>query len=107
MASIYKIHPAIGVARVGNAPDAFFIGPETPDSPGVELAADGAETALQQYKADGKIKRQAARFRVFEYDDANGKLIGEVTPDKAVIEWDVTLVNRKAALDHKPASTNP
>ena len=29
MATIYKIHPAIGVARVGNSPDAFFIGPET------------------------------------------------------------------------------
>jgi hypothetical protein len=27
MATVYKIHPAIGVARVGNSPDEFFIGP--------------------------------------------------------------------------------
>ena len=28
MATVYKIHPAIGIARVGNSPDEFFIGPE-------------------------------------------------------------------------------
>ena len=28
MATTYKIHPAIGIARVGNSPDEFFIGPE-------------------------------------------------------------------------------
>ena len=26
-----KIHPAIGIARIGNHPTEFFIGPETPD----------------------------------------------------------------------------
>jgi len=64
MATIYKIHPAIGVARVGNSPDAFFIGPETPGSPGVEIGADGAETTLTTYKHNGLVKRQATRFRV-------------------------------------------
>lgn len=38
MATTYKIHPAIGIARVGNSPDEFFIGPERigerPDPPG-------------------------------------------------------------------------
>ena len=30
----YKIHPAIGIARVGNGhPDQFFIGPEIPGLP--------------------------------------------------------------------------
>ena len=28
MATTYKIHPAIGIARVGNSPDEFFVGPE-------------------------------------------------------------------------------
>jgi len=28
MATVYKIHPAIGIARVGNSPAEFFIGPE-------------------------------------------------------------------------------
>ena len=38
MATVYKIHPAIGIARVGNSPDEFFIGPERigedPNPPG-------------------------------------------------------------------------
>lgn len=102
MATVYKIHPAIGVARVGNHASAFFVGPETPGSPGVEIGADGTETPVTAYKEDGRIKRQAARFRVFEYDeDASGNhvLVGEVGAD-ATVEWTVDLVNRKAALDH-------
>jgi hypothetical protein len=110
MSKIYKIHPAIGVARVGNAPDAFFIGPEEPGTAGVDIAANDSETPLTQYKANGQIKRQAARFRVFEYDQTPGgglTLIREITANEADITWSVVLVNRKAALDHKPARTNP
>src|SRR2546423_1264613 len=40
MGTVYKIHPAIGVARVGNHPTAFFIGPEVPSMPVVELGTD-------------------------------------------------------------------
>jgi hypothetical protein len=99
MATVYRIHPAIGVARVGNHETAFFIGPEGPGSPGVEIDADGAERPLAGYKSGGKVKRQAARFRVFAYDqDASGdmRLIGEVGSE-AHVEWSVDLVNRKAA----------
>jgi L-Lysine epsilon oxidase N-terminal/L-lysine epsilon oxidase C-terminal domain len=110
LAIIYRIHPAIGVARVGNHPDAFFIGPEAPGSSGVEIGADGTETPISRYKDMGRVKRQAARFRVFRFDqDAAGAttLIGEVTSDEAQIEWRVDLVNRKAALDHSPAPSHP
>ena len=105
MAIVYKIHPAIGVARVGNHPDAFFVGPEAPGSAGVEITADGTETPIARYKEQGRVKRQAARFRVFRFQqDASGalELIGEVTADEARIEWRVDLVNRKAALDRSP-----
>src|SRR2546426_12598147 len=101
MAKFYKIHPAIGVARVGNSPSTFFVGPEVPGSPGVDLTAQGGETTVTKYKAGGKIKRQAARFRIFEYERGTGgkvKLNGEITAGPAVIEWKVDLVNRKAAL---------
>jgi hypothetical protein len=101
MATVYKIHPAIGVARVGNHASAYFIGPETPGSPGVEISSDGTESPVTAYKEDGRIKRQAARFRVFEYDEdaaGNQVLVGEVGGDVRV-EWTVDLVNRKAALD--------
>ena len=109
MATIYKIHPAIGVARVGNSPTKFFIGPETPDSPGVEIGADGTETALTRYKQDGLVKRQAARFRVFAYEqDAAGnlELVGEVGAD-AQVAWTVDLVNRKAALNRRVGPAGP
>jgi hypothetical protein len=81
-----KVHPAIGVARLGNSPDEFFIGPERrwdpPDPPG------GFKDA------QCRVKRQAARFRVFAYHDDD--TIEELTDAEAEISWTVHLVNRKA-----------
>jgi hypothetical protein len=49
---VYEISPAIGVARVGNAPQEFYIGPEQagglptfPDEPGKPFGADGFRDA--------------------------------------------------------------
>jgi hypothetical protein len=116
---IYKIHPAIGIGRVGDSPDKFFVGPETPSHPGFEIQDDGTETSIAdgKYKDAGRIKRQAARFRIFEYDqDAAGvqTLNREITANDAKITWKVDLVNSKAALDrtpphkwHRPPSCRP
>jgi hypothetical protein len=83
-----KIHPAIGIARLGNSPTGFFIGPELP---GVNKPPTGG------YKdAKMRIKRQAARFRIFGYDE-NGDLVKEITAEDAEIKWTVHLVNKKAA----------
>ena len=109
MATVYKIHPAIGIARLGNHPTSFFIGPEAPGSPGVELGSTGIETALTAYKAGGRVKRQAARFRVFAYDqaaDGTLELRGEV-PEDARIDWTVDLVNRKAELNRTVGPARP
>jgi L-Lysine epsilon oxidase N-terminal/L-lysine epsilon oxidase C-terminal domain/Iron-containing redox enzyme len=85
----YKIHPAIGIARVGDSPDEHFIGPERP---GWHETPEGG-----RYKdAAGRIKRQASRFRIFGYDE-NGEVVREVTAAEAEIEWTVELANRKAA----------
>ena len=87
MATVYRIHPAIGIARVGNSPDEFFIGPERigqpPDPPG-------------GFK-DGqcRVKRQAARFRIFAHHDDSS--VEEITDAEAEITWTVHLVNSKAA----------
>jgi hypothetical protein len=83
-----RIHPAIGIARVGNSDTEFFVGPERPWDR--SAPAGGYKDALC------RVKRQAARFRVFGYD--NG-VPTELTAANATIEWTVHLVNRKAAAD--------
>ncbi|MBV8753567.1 MAG: LodA/GoxA family CTQ-dependent oxidase [Pseudonocardiales bacterium] len=95
-----KIHPGIGVARVGNSPDAYFIGPELPGDPRAVTAPDGA------FKdAGGRVKRQAARFRIYGYDK-DGRNLGELPclgpgdrkgGGKAKVEWTVHLANKKGA----------
>lgn len=87
MATVYKIHPAIGIARVGNAPDEFFVGPERvgerPNPPG------GFKDA------QCRVKRQAARFRIFAHHDDG--TFEEVTDAEADITWTAHVVNSKAA----------
>ena len=83
-----KIEPGIGIARVGNSKTEHFIGPETVDDDGPPAGG---------YKdAQGRVKRQAARFRIFAYDKTDQPL-GEVTCDHAEITWTVSLANKKAA----------
>ena len=82
------IHPAIGVARVGNSPNEYYLGPEIPG--GLPIAPGG-------YKDNhGAIKRQAARFRIYGLD-ANGEIVRELTNSEAKIDWTVHLANQKAS----------
>jgi len=113
----YKIHPGIGIARLGNSETEFYIAPEMPaalpqacDASGNPLLTPDLSGPLlvKNFKdKDGRIKRQAARFQVFVYDadspqgrplklgDAvegggnHGKLID--------IQWQVYLANKKAS----------
>ena len=90
MAEIVRaaIHPAIGVARIGDAATAYYIGPEVttpqPEEPGFYRDEAGA------------LKRQAARFRIYGLD-AEGRVVRELTAADADITWTVHPVNRKAA----------
>jgi len=82
------IHPGIGVARIGNSVDGYFIAPEVP---GIQPVPEGG------YKdAAGAIKRQAARFRIYGLDRA-GKVVRELTAADAEIRWTVHVANTKAA----------
>jgi hypothetical protein len=100
--SVYRIHPAIGVARVGNAPSStFFIGSEVPGFPPL---GDAPGTAAPPYKSNGLVKPQAVRFRVFEYQWIDGILtpVGEVTldtPGILGISWTAHLANKKASFN--------
>jgi hypothetical protein len=102
----YRIHPAIGIARVGDAvrsdasKDFYFIGPEIPQ---LTANVDPQSGAQGEFKTpDGRVKPQAARFRIFEYEkggDGTFRPVGEVrTSDNTrvvKISWTVHLANRK------------
>jgi hypothetical protein len=79
------IHPSIGVARVGNSKDEFYIGPEVleplPQPPGFYKDAEGA------------LKREAVRFRIYGYN-ASGEVVAELTADSADIKWTVHVANK-------------
>ena len=97
---VCKIHPAIGVARVGNGDGAScFYGPEVPGAL-FKPNANGAGKA-GAYKDDrGRMRPQAARFRVWEYAlqlDKTYKPTREITTTEAEIDWKVHLANHKAA----------
>ncbi|CDG54834.1 LodA/GoxA family CTQ-dependent oxidase [Vreelandella titanicae] len=86
-----KIHPAIGIARVGNSKqtDGFYIGPQVteplPREPGTYRDATGA------------LKREVAEFRIYAYD-GNGRVVRELTMDPTTeITWTVEVANHKAA----------
>ncbi|CAE7180182.1 unnamed protein product, partial [Rhizoctonia solani] len=96
------IFPPINVARVGDSNE-HFIGSEVP---GVEPVPVGG------FKdKDFKIKKQAARFRVYAYDKDN-KLLGELkNSDSYSFKWTAHVANKKASWvifrgRHKPESWN-
>ncbi len=82
------IYPAIGIARVGNSPDQFFCGPEIPGPHPVDLA--------DFRDVQGRIKRQAQRFRLYGLNAA-GEVIQEITAADGEIAWTVHVANKKAA----------
>ena len=81
------IYPPIGIARIGNSPD-YFLASEIP---GVEPAVSGG------YKdQEGRVKKQAVKFRVFAFDKG-GNVLGEITSENSKINWNVHVANIKAA----------
>ncbi|GAA4236686.1 hypothetical protein GCM10022254_46950 [Actinomadura meridiana] len=92
-----RVHPAIGIARVGDS-DEYFTGPDIPGAP-PEPSGGTLETKFKD--AQGRVKRQAARFRCFGYDD-HGAYIELTGKAEVTIKWEVTLVNRKAAAPDFP-----
>ena len=117
---VYRIHPAIGIARVGNSEE-FVLAPET--MAGVLIGKDskligglpirsGTEsdpiTSSDLRDPYGGLKRHAARFRIYQYPELgvekypNGlgkevRIGGEVDGKQVKdIQWTVHLANKKA-----------
>ena len=83
-----RIHPGIGIARVGNSKK-YYIGPEVINPTLTDFGRTRDES--------GAIKRQAARFRIYAYDK-DGNVVCEVPQStNSQIEWNVHIANKKAA----------
>lgn len=100
------IYPPVGVMRVGNSKDEYFIGPEVKDP----IPQDD-ENAYRDNS--GAIKRQAALFRIYGFNAA-GKAVKELTAGNATINWHAHLANQKSswyefqlALDIPEAASAP
>jgi hypothetical protein len=98
-----KIHPAIGIARVGGSKTAYLIGPEVPKEDRAKPEARSMDPYAPPPKTDGykdesgQLLRQVARFRIYGYD-AEGNVLGEVTADPSIdVTWKVHMANSKAA----------
>lgn len=83
------IYPPIGVMRVGNSEDEYFIGPLV-DTPTVK------EDIYAYRDKTGAIKRQAAQFRIYGFNAA-GKAVKELTMENAKITWHSHLANQKSS----------
>jgi hypothetical protein len=101
MTKEYKIYPGIGISRLGDSPDSFFLSPELPGLGPLELTADDSPKSVGNYKdANGFVRRQAARFRIFEFDtDGTGRTTSReiISGSGTQIEWRVELANEKSA----------
>lgn len=83
------VYPAIGIARIGNSPDAYFVGPTIPG-----MSATDPDDFRDK---KGRIKRQAPKFYVYGVD-AKGNILGELNESNGTkVEWRVDVANKKAA----------
>jgi L-Lysine epsilon oxidase N-terminal/L-lysine epsilon oxidase C-terminal domain len=96
---VYEIFPSIGIARVGNAPESFYIGPERagglpilPDEPARPFGASDFRDS------EGRLRRQAARFRIWRSGPcATPEEVTLDTKDVRKIRWNVHVANKKAS----------
>src|SRR5690242_7472402 len=95
----YRIHPAIGFARVGNAPDSFYLEPTSVGGLPTEYDETGQEVPVTRFKESGQIRRQAARFRVYRYEEGKDPVEVSPSPGQGLksIKWSVHMANKKAA----------
>ncbi len=114
--SIYRIHPGIGIARVGDSPDSFYLAPEAPGALPTDCDASGnprrapdgrSELPVSRFKDEaGRIRRQAARFQIYVYDKESpeGRPLRRGDPVRGGgnhgvlvdVQWRVHLANKKA-----------
>jgi L-lysine 6-oxidase len=90
---------------VGNSPDSFYIAPDAInglpfecDAHGILNVVNGVAIPVRKFKdAQGRIRRQAALFRIYRFED--GKATAEVTLSDSTVKnitWTAHLASKKA-----------
>jgi hypothetical protein len=79
---------------VGNAPERFYIGPET--YRGLPINPDGRPFTQEDFRDEsGRLCRQAARFRVYRIDNGEAQEVTLGTAGVRSIVWSAHLANKK------------
>lgn len=88
MAKTYEIYPAIGIARVGNSTESWYLGQETPQ---LDFLPEGGSYRDSSFN----LKPMGCKFRIYEMED--GKAIREIALSAEVtqIKWRIELGNLK------------
>ena len=97
MHKAYRIYPSIGIARVGDSQTESYFGPEAYLGLPTEIVG-GKEQPITSFR-DGhkRVKRQAARFYIYGFDDTGKGAKVHIGQDDIVdIEWTVHIANKKA-----------
>lgn len=92
-----KIHPSIGVARVGDSAE-YYLSPDV--GGGLPSMPDGRALGPSDFRDGvGRIRRQAALFHLYCYDERNPEGVELIPGHGGVkeIRWTVHLANKKAA----------
>jgi hypothetical protein len=88
-----EIFPGMGICRIGNSQEEYYLAPEIPNR-----APRGVNDSWDYRDKEGKILRQAQRFRIYGYtDNKEIHVIDQTHPSVSHIEWKVTLANKKAS----------
>lgn len=107
----YKIHPPIGVARIGNS-DEFYLSPEKIGGRPIECEQKHGNIKCKNNKVkyvtkfkdgDKKVKKQAAKFQILKHDSTKAAPEEVDLTDKSKIKsvkWTVHLANKKSAWYH-------
>jgi len=106
----YRIHPSVGVARVGNSTK-FYLPPTTVGGRptecdqlfGDEIDGDKPKYVKKFKDEHKKMKRQAAKFTVYKHDtDNNSVELVDLTNQNEIkgVKWMVHIANKKAAWYH-------
>lgn len=103
----YRVHPSVGIARMGNSSTTYFLTAEKPwkvfDPVQETILGQANKRATGIRDTDGNLCKQGARFRVFCYQYLAVPLIGklllnvwECTKADYDIAWTAQVANRKA-----------